>query len=77
MCGICDCVCVCVCTSTCGKLIAVSVSCSPELLLSFSATRATSTPLLMTNTSSPLTLFYELFFIQHHLVQAVSQNGKI
>ena len=43
-----------VCISTCGKLITVSASCSPELLLSFSATRATSTPLL-TNTSSPLT----------------------
>ena len=36
------------------KLVAVSVSCSPELPLSFSATRAASTPLLTMNTSCPL-----------------------
>ena len=51
-------VCDCVCISTCGKLIAVSVFCSPEELLSFSATRATSTPLL--NTSCPLTLKHKI-----------------
>ena len=38
----------------CGKLVAVSISCSPELL-SFFAMRATSTPLLTMNSSSPLT----------------------
>ena len=73
VCGICDCVCVyTVCISTCGKLIAVSVSCSPELLLSFSAT---STPLLTTNTSSPLThkhkiaIVFSVSFSVTHTVQ--------
>ena len=55
--------CVTLCIRTCGKLIAVSVSCSPELLLSFSATRDTSTPLLTMNTSSPLTHKHRKFVI--------------
>ena len=62
-------------SSLSGLVIGVfSVSCSSELLLSFSAPRSTSTPLLMRTTASPLahdqhTLCYwpTLYYILHAL----------
>ena len=50
------------CINTC-KLTVVSISCPSELLLSFSATRDTSTPLLMINTSRPLTMSFVIIII--------------
>ena len=46
-----------------GCLVRLSSSCSSELLLSFSATRDTSTPLLMITTSRPLTLSFIIIII--------------
>ena len=63
VCEVWHCVHVCmVCISTC-MLTVVSISCPSELLLSFSATRDTSTPLLMMNTSRPLTLSFVIIIV--------------
>ena len=55
-------------------LILWIISCSPELLMSFSAMRATSTPLLMTSTSNPLTIIHRKLLLLHGVLCIVHLN---
>ena len=66
-------------SSLSGLVIGVlSVSCSSELLLSFSAPRSTSTPLLMRTTSSPMTHGQHTVLLAHPtLYLACSLHGII